>query len=106
MRKITVIVEQINHCKNLIRDNDTSNLRMALILLDNAAEILMYRKVLDEFRINETYKKIVEHAKSTLPPSISSNFLADNTIPEILKEKEKHNILRYFDAGTRGQISP
>ncbi len=97
MRQITVIVEQINHCKNLIRDNDTSNLRMALILLDNAAEILMYRKVRDEFCVNETYKKIVEHAKSTLPPSISSNFLADNTIPEILKEKEKRNILRYFD---------
>jgi len=97
MRQFTVIIEQINQSKNLILDNDTASFRMALILLDNAAEILMYRKVLSEFRHNEMYGKIREQAKSAMPPEIFDKFLTEHAVPEILEEKKKRKILKYFD---------
>lgn len=97
MRQFTVIIEQINQSKNLILENDTASLRMALILLDNAAEILMYRKVLSEFGHNEMYGKIREQAKSAMPPDIFDKFLTEHSVPEILEEKKKRKILKYFD---------
>lgn len=104
MRQFTVILEQINQSKNLILENDTSSLRMALILLDNAAEILMYRTVLSEFRDNEIYGKICEmdrklreQAKSALPSDIFDKFLTEHALPEILEENKKRKILKYFD---------
>jgi hypothetical protein len=70
---------------------------MALILLDNAAEILMYRKVLSEFRHNEMYGKIRKQAKSSMPIDVFDKFLTEHAVPEILEEKKKRKILKYFD---------
>jgi hypothetical protein len=97
MRQFAVIIEQLNQSKNLIIANDTASLRMALILLDNAAEILMYRKVLSEFYYNEFYGKICKQAQSVMPPDIFDKFLIDHSVPEILEEKNKRKILKYFD---------
>lgn len=97
MRKITVIIEQLNECKRLILSSDTAALRMALILLDNAMEILMYRKTLDEFLANERYEKILDNARSTLPPDVFDKFKSDKTFPEIIETKRKRKILQYFD---------
>lgn len=97
MRQFTVIIEQINQSKNLILASDTASLRMALILLDNAAEILMYRRVLSEFHHNEFYGKIREQAKTYMPPDIFDKFLTEHSVPEILEEKNKRKILKYFD---------
>lgn len=96
MKKIASIIDQIDHCKTLILRNETVALRMAFILLDNAAETLMYRKVLDEFGHNELYERILEKAK-TLPPDIFDKFRREHPIPEILEAKEKWKILQYFD---------
>lgn len=97
MRQFTVIIEQINQSKNLILENETASFRMALILLDNAAEILMYRKVLSEFRHNEMYGKVRQQAKSAMPPDIFDKFLTEHAVPEILEEKKKRKILKFFD---------
>lgn len=70
---------------------------MALILLDNAAEILMYRKVLSEFGYNEMYKKLRSQVEATMPPDILDKFLTKHAIPEILEEKKKRKVLKYFD---------
>lgn len=96
MRKITVIIDQLDHCKTLILGNETACLRMSLILLDNTAEILMYRKVLDEFNYNEMYEKILDRAKKTLPPDVFDKFTTEVAIPEILEAKRKWRILKYF----------
>jgi hypothetical protein len=45
MDKVALILDQIEESKRLIRVGKLSDLRMALILLDNAAEVLMHRKV-------------------------------------------------------------
>ena len=97
MRQFTVIIEQLNLSKNLILANDTASLRMALILLDNAAEILMYRKVLSEFHYNDFYEKLRGQAKSFMPPDIFDNFITEHSVPEVIAEKNKKKILKYFD---------
>jgi len=83
--------------KNLILANDTASLRMALILLDNAAEILMYRKILSEFHYNEFYENLRGQAKSAMPPDIFDKFITDHSVPEVIAEKNKKKILKYFD---------
>lgn len=93
MRKFSSIIDQIDHCKTLILRNEIVDLRMAFILLDNAAETLMYRKVLDEFGYNDLYARILEKAK-TLPPDLFDKFRRENTIPEILEAKKKWKRLR------------
>lgn len=90
------MIDQIDHCKTLILRNETVALRMAFILLDNAAETLMYRQVLDEFGHNELYERILEKAK-TLPPDLFDKFRREHPIPEILEAKRKWKILQYFD---------
>jgi hypothetical protein len=96
MRKITLIIDQIDHCKTLILRNETVHLRMAFILLDNVAETLMYRKVLDKFVYNEFYERLLEKAKE-LPPDLFDKFKTECTIPDILEAKRKRRVLQYFD---------
>ena len=97
MRQFTVIIEQLALSKKLILENDTASLRMALILLDNAAEILMYRKVLSEFHYNEFYESIRCQAKACMPPDIFDKFITEHSVPEIIEEKNRRKILKYFD---------
>jgi len=44
MERLTLILEQLEECKRLILLGGVPHLRMALLLLDNAAEMLMHRK--------------------------------------------------------------
>jgi hypothetical protein len=97
MRQFSVIIEQLNLSKKLILENDTASLRMALILLDNAAEILMYRKVLSEFHHNEFYEKLRGQAKSFMPSDIFDKFITEHSVPEVIEEKNRRKILKYFD---------
>lgn len=63
MRQISLIVDQIDQCKKFIQTDELSYLRMALILLDNASEILMHRKIMNEF-VHEDYSNIlIQQAK-------------------------------------------
>jgi hypothetical protein len=96
MRKIALIIDQIDHCKQLILKNETVGLRMAFILLDNAAETLMYRKVLDQLGWNEFYEKLMDQVKK-LPPDLFERYMKENTIPEIIETKRKRRTLQYFD---------
>jgi hypothetical protein len=45
MERTIVIVEQLEEAKALINRRSTPSLRMALLLLDNAAEVLMHRAI-------------------------------------------------------------
>src|SRR5262245_28919843 len=45
MERTLIVVEQIEESKALILRGSSAHLRMALILLDNAAELLMHRAV-------------------------------------------------------------
>jgi len=97
MKKFSLIIEQVDHCKNLILDDSIPNLRMALILLDNATEIIMYRTVLDELWHNDLYSRILNKAKRELSNEKLAEFREKVDIPKILSDSKKKKILRYFD---------
>lgn len=61
MKRIIQIVEQIEHSKSLILKGSESDLRMALLLLDNAAEIMMFRVIKSIISHSDMYEKMLKH---------------------------------------------
>lgn len=96
MERIKFIIEQIEECKNFILNGHTTQLRMAFVLLDNAAEILMHRKVVSDLSYNEMRRRMVDSAKRSLLPEKFKEWeqQSDMTIISIGKERQ---IKRYFD---------
>ncbi len=76
IEKYKLIIEQLEICKELINSASTPKARMALILLDNIADVIMYRYCISMFEYDDYYKKIVR-------PKYSP--------------KEKKQILKYFE---------
>mgnify|MGYP006928160619 CR=1 FL=1 len=91
MRKISLIIDQIAHCKELIKKDEISYLRMALILLDNAAEVLMQRKVEEEFSWEDFRKPWQENAKKLNFP------ITDPLSRPLTSDKKRKKIESYFD---------
>lgn len=94
MRKISLIVDQIDQCRKFIQSDEISYLRMALILLDNASEILMYRKVMDEFVYEDFGKPLHKHAE------LLKNELAEFNLPALTPEPKRKKIIRFYDEKT------
>lgn len=58
MDRLETIVVQLEEAKRLIARGRISHLRIALILLDNAAEVLMHRRLKPELRNDEFYVRL------------------------------------------------
>lgn len=58
VERLTLILEQLEESKRLILIGGVPQLRMALLLLDNAAEILMHRQGKREFSRSRMYEKM------------------------------------------------
>lgn len=56
LENVRLIYEQIEHAKRLLLSGSVLDLRLSLILLDNAAEVMMYRKLAYRFRWDDKYK--------------------------------------------------
>ncbi len=67
MERLVLIVEQLEEAKRFIQADDLAHYRMALLLLDNVAEILMYRVIKDEFNDDKETKKLFEVFQTYLP---------------------------------------
>jgi hypothetical protein len=66
MERLVSIVDQIEEAKAFIRRGDISHLRLALLLLDNASEILMYRAVTEELTWHDYRSRIFSRAKDVM----------------------------------------
>jgi hypothetical protein len=49
MENVRLIYEQIEHAKKMLLSDSVLDTRLALILLDNAAEVMMYRELSKRF---------------------------------------------------------
>src|SRR4030066_2252031 len=96
MERIWLIVDQIEEAKKLLNSDKFSFLRMSLLLLDNAAEVLMYRKILDEFTYDEFHEKLNENAKGSLPNDVYEQWRQQFNI-QIIGAQRKKLINKYFD---------
>jgi len=76
IEKFRLIVDQLEICKNLMKDSNVNVARIAIILLDNLADTLMYRFCLEQFRSDEELIMLMR--------------------PRFTPE-ERRNALRYFE---------
>ena len=56
MENVRLIYEQIEHAKRMLLSESILDLRLSLILLDNAAEVMMYRELSSRFRWDDNGK--------------------------------------------------
>lgn len=100
MRKTTWLIDQIALCIELIRRGGVCNLRAAVLLLDNVAEILMRRMAQDELKFNDLYERILSKAQRELDAAKFAQFCREiareAVFPKLLTQQEKRKIDRYF----------
>jgi hypothetical protein len=69
MERLRLIYEQMEEAKRLIQSGTLPHVRLALILLDNAAELIMYRELTYEFLKHDFYKRIRQHSQVASAPA-------------------------------------
>jgi hypothetical protein len=57
MQRIRLLYEQVEEAKRLISSRTLLQLRLALILLDNAAELMMYRELDYQFAMEDYFAR-------------------------------------------------
>jgi len=68
MENVRLIYEQIEHAKHMLLSGSLLNARLALILLDNAAEVMMYRELRRQFSWDDRLGKWEQDRPSELHP--------------------------------------
>lgn len=68
MEHIVIIVDQLEEAKRLIQMGELSHLRMALLLLDNTSEVLMWRVIRDRLQRQEFLGPMYYRAREVMPP--------------------------------------
>lgn len=101
MKRIRFIVEQIEQSRKLIIHDELPYLRMAFVLLDNAAEILMHRKASDELSFNSALRRMRESVKDTVDTKEAKRLQEKIELPSIVNRKRERMINRYFDEKTK-----
>ena len=81
MERVQLIFEQIDEAKRLLADGSVLNLRLAVILLDNAAELIMNRELQNRFAWDDRWKL----------PGRANDYT----------DKERANAERFFDDKVR-----
>jgi hypothetical protein len=75
MKRLVYIVEQIDEAGRLLTLKSAPHARMALLLLDNTAEILMHRAVMRKLERDEFYARLFQSAKQSLPRDMAAAFI-------------------------------
>lgn len=97
MERLVTIVDQLEETKRLILIGDLSRLRLALLLLDNASEILMYRAVVQELSWRDRKGRIFSSATNHMS-GIELDALKKDLGYEPLSAKARKTLLWEYDA--------
>jgi len=97
MEQLVPIVDQIEEAKAFIRLGDLSHLRLALLLLDNASEILMYRAVTQELIWHDTKSRIFSQAQDIMSGQELDEFKKSLGY-EPLSSKARRSLLQKYNA--------
>jgi hypothetical protein len=92
-----MVVDQIEEAKRLIGLGGLSNLRMALLLLDNASEVLMYRVIRNKLLHREMEDRITASAKRSMPPHVFEEWKG-TWAKEPMSRKARNAIEKTYDA--------
>jgi len=99
MERLVLIIEQIEEVKRFIKIDDFAHLRMALLLLDNASEVLMYRVVVDELDLDDLYVKLFSFIRERVTDDNFEKVKDELKIKyELIPPKIRKAVKRFYDA--------
>jgi hypothetical protein len=96
MQFLSYVLLQIDEACRHIQDGKLAHLRIALLLLDNSAEIQMHRCTTDRLSYEEMLERIRKRAIE-IPEGDRPDTLQDLVKWKPLNTKRKHAVHRYFD---------
>jgi len=102
MEQLRYVIIQLEEAKRYIETKSVPYLRLALLLLDNAAEIQMYRTIEHELVYNDWYQKMQDTILQTMKEHPSSGddlppMLQGIVHMKLLSAKDKKRLSKYFD---------
>jgi hypothetical protein len=97
MERLVYVLYQIDEAKRYIQGGRLEQLRLALLLLDNAAEIQLERRVRDELVIEELRERVRSQALGIGDPGLLEK-VADLVAWQPLTSGEKRRLERDFNA--------
>jgi hypothetical protein len=97
MERIVLIVDQLEEVRRLIQAGSLSHLRMALLLLDNASEVIMYRRIATILKYSEWNERILEQARQVMSKEKLAEFQQERNI-RTLSGKKRRALLREYAA--------
>ena len=81
MERFRLIYEQIEEAKRMLQTHSVLNLRMALILLDNVAELMMYRELewsFAHYGLFEHFREYADNVPESMVPSYTEEERRDS----------------------------
>ena len=95
MRRLTQTAVQLEEAKRFVLTGDVPHLRLALILLDNAVEVMMHRAVGDELEHASFYSRLLER----LPPGpldADGERMRSEFSAHVVPDKQARKVRRFF----------
>ena len=96
MEKLILIVEQLEECKRLIQNGAIPQLRMAILLTDNAAEVLMHRAIESQFDSSRMYENLPQNVLQYPQDPKKDEFVTEFQ-RHIVPDSRKKKIRKFFD---------
>ena len=97
MRRLELTVVQLEEAKRFIQCDRIPYLRLALLLLDNAAEVLMHRAVQSELIYSEWHARMAATLRSDPYEDDEKQRLLSQLEPKVIPEKRKRDLERDFN---------
>ena len=105
LEQLQVVAVQLDECRKLIEQGTEGHSRVALLLADNAAELIMRRQVIQALQFNHLYEKYPE--MQDLPPDHELRAKIGDYVNEKRERKIEYNFpekVRFL--AERGIIDP
>lgn len=96
MQHLTYILFQIDEAQRYMEDGRIEQLRLALLLLDNAAEIQMETRIREDIQLEEMQEHLRKHVLR-IPENERPESLLEITEWQPLSKSKKGKISNYFD---------
>lgn len=97
MERLHRTVVQIEVAKQSIQNGDLAHLRVALILLDNAVEVMMHRIIKDELFHTDMYERMLRNFPKG-PLDAKGEELRREMASHVISRRRRDEIRRYFGA--------
>jgi hypothetical protein len=97
MRRLELTVIQLEEAKRFIQTDRIPYLRLALLLLDNAAEVLMHRSIQDELAYSDWYAQMAESVRCYPGKDDEKQRILLKYSAKIIPKKLQHAIDRDFN---------